>query len=190
MRLVDFYPARESGLCVIFMRIILLALGFLSVSGAFADSRLLTLEDKVARSDFILRVSITATNVVLGKKEKYEVDTAVCRARVIEILKGTGPLAEVEFRFSFFTGTKLPEISDERYVFLFKSKSETGAEEYRVIEGSDGLYPMFKTYGEYRRDNASSRLYFESLSSNEFVATIRQMSEKKAKDSDKKTGGK
>ena len=85
----------------------------------FADSCLLTLEQKVAASTAILRVSVAE---VARSQTKNPIDPAVCKAKVLEVLKGPADLKAVEFRFAAygsFSAARLPEmVAKEYYVFL------------------------------------------------------------------------
>ena len=149
-----------------------------------ADSRILSLEQKIARCDLVAKVQISETKIIRGKKERYELDMAICKAKVTQVFKGSHDLREVEFRFAYFETTKLPNVGEERFAFIFLDRLEDRRTGYRVIEGSLGLVAMSKNYLEYRSKNASSEGHYENLSLDNFVTAIREVVAEQARDSE------
>jgi len=154
----------------------LLSLFFLTVVFAPATSLLFTLEQKVAASKMVLRVGVTEAAPPVSKNV---LDPAVCNAKVLEVLKGTRDLKEVQFRFhayasGSFSRDRLPDMVGQEYLVFLHEPPATGRPpgERWVFQGPAGIRPIAKHYEEYRI-SPQGAITKESLSYDNFIAAIR-----------------
>jgi hypothetical protein len=138
-----------------------IAASILIAGPVLATSYGLSLEQKVARSEAILRVSVTS------------VSRAGCSARVLEVLKGPPDVKTVDFHFApypsgRFSADKLPGmVGLEYYVFLHQVDGW-----YWVLQGPAGIRPIEDHYQEHRV-SSDGKITTETYSRSNFVAKIR-----------------
>jgi hypothetical protein len=150
-----------------------LSLSLLTVVLAHADSYLFPLQQKVAACKVIARVSLTEATTT---KANGLGEIAVCKAKVIEILKGA-PDKEITFRFHAygdFSSEKLPRMVKKEYiVFLHElSPPYRATNEFWVFEGQAGVRPIAAEYQEYQI-SADGKVSTETFSHSNFIAAIR-----------------
>ena len=154
------------------MRCTLLLLSLFGILAlAHATSYFFTLEQKVAASKAIVRVSVT---------EVLKTYPTTLKARVLETLKGPADLTEIEFQYHAeeSASRKLPEmIGQEYYVFLHQP-SVPGAPENQwwVFQGHLGIRPIADLYHE-RHLSPNREFVDETYSRSNFVAAIRAFAE-------------
>ncbi len=142
---------------------------------AFADSYLIPLEQKVAICTAILRISVAE---VVPPQTKNPIEPTVCRAKVLQVLKGPAHLKEVEFRFPGYGGfskDKLPGmIGKEYYVFLHEPPLPDGPAHQRwVFEGPQGIRPIAEEYQERRM--VDKAVTTETYSRSNYIAKILEL---------------
>lgn len=99
------------------------------------------------------------------------IDPAVCKAKVVEVLKGVKSLRSVEFRYlspGDFQLSVLPNAGQTYFVFLHKHDGR-----YWVLEGPFGIRPIERTYRESRYEG--EKLVKETYDHAEFVSAIRRL---------------
>ena len=109
-----------------------------------ADSYRFTIEQKVAACTAIVRVSVTEAT---PPQTKSPLDPAVCKAKVLEVLKGPTDLKEVEFRFravGIFSPDKLPQMVGKEYIVFLHEPPLPGLPPNQrwVFEGTSGIRPI------------------------------------------------
>lgn len=142
------------------------------VGEAHATSYLIPLEKKVFLSTLILRVSITETSP--PETSRY-IMHAVCKAKVLDVLKGPADLKEVEFRgttYGSFAPEKLPQlVGKDCIVFLHEPRNHNG--QHWLFEGPRGIRPMADEFTEHRVKDG--RAVMDKYSRSNYVAKIREL---------------
>jgi hypothetical protein len=155
--------------------LILSCLLIVMLARTFADSYLIALEQKVATCTAILKGFVAE---ISPPQTKNPIDSAICKAKVLEVLKGPADLKEVEFRFvpySSFPSAKLAGmVGKEYYVFLHEPPLPGRPSHERwVFEGPQGIRPIMDTYQEYRV--VDTKVTTETYSRSNYVARILEL---------------
>jgi hypothetical protein len=159
------------------MRRSLRTLWLLTVVLTHATSPIFTLREKVDTCTDILRVSITESTP--PKSDENPLDPAMCKAKVLEVLKGPRNLKIVEFRFYSYGNASRDDVKGmkgmEFLVFLHQPQlSEPPAKELWVLEGVQGLRTISEGYKEYKR-SSSGETTVETYSRSNYFALIRTL---------------
>lgn len=159
------------------MRLLSMILLLLATSAAtFSTSILHSLEQKVERCVLILKISVSEAT---PPQTSSPLDPAICKAKVLEILKGPADLKQIEFRIHAHGSAardKLPGLVDKEYiVFLHEPPLyDRPAKERWVLEGPRGLRPIADEYQEYEftPDRKVNNLKFSHA---DYLAKIRAL---------------
>ena len=139
----------------------------LTLSVAYATSYLLTLQQKVTACRAVLRLSLTEVQPPQATNRSIIQRVCICKAKVLEVLKGPLDLKEIQFRFHPYDGVKLPSVGGEYFVFLHELDDV-----YWVLQGPYGVRPIADQYDE-ARILAKGKISTETFSHTNFVAAIR-----------------
>lgn len=138
-----------------------------------ANSILLTLQQKVAGSKAVLRVSLTQAAT---QKADYGLgEIAVCKAKVAEVLKGA-PVQEVTFRlhaYANFSPEKLPQMVKRDYIVFLQELGppHRATNEFWVLQGPAGMRPIAAEYHE-EKISPDNKIATETLTHSNFIAAI------------------
>lgn len=151
-----------------------LSLLMLTAVLAHANSLLLTLQQKVVGSKAVLRVSLT--EVATLKTNYGSGEIAICKAKVVEVLKGA-PEKEVTFRFHAygdFSPEKLPQMVKKEYVVFLHELGPPyrATNEFWVVQGPAGIRPIAAEYHE-EKISPDNKISTETLTHSNFIAAIR-----------------
>jgi len=128
--------------------------GFISLSllllmpnGAYALSLAWTLENKVAASQAIVRVQLTA----VSPRITNSTDSSIVRGKILEVLKGSHDLKEVEFRLeSYFSSEQSREMVGKDYYVFLRESPRLAPPSNLLWVLPDGMKPIVENYTEYR----------------------------------------
>jgi hypothetical protein len=156
-------------------KLLLISVLLATLALSFANSYLFSLEQKVAACTAILRVSVTE---LIPPQSASPLDPAICKAKVLEMLKGPENLKDTEFRFSSygaFSRDKLPEMVGKEFIVFLHEPPLPNRLPYQqwVFEGPKGIRPIAKEYQEYKI-TSDKKITTETFSHDDYLAAIRK----------------